>query len=191
MSISSLPARGADTVGPRVRIVVAYADNRTIGRDNTLPWRLPGDMAHFRRTTMGLPIIMGRKTWESLGRPLPGRHNIVISRNPQLQANGATLATSLPDALRAAGDQDAVCIIGGAQIYAQALPLADDIVATEVHADVEGDAVFPQLDETQWQEIQRDPQPPENGLHYDFVVYRRRTAPGDKAATPPLPVMDA
>lgn len=173
------PPCAPDAPLPSLRLVVAYADNRIIGRDNTLPWRLPGDLAHFKRTTMGLPIIMGRKTWESLGRPLPGRHNIVISRNPAFAANGATVVASLDEALRAAaqGSQSdapqTACIIGGAQIYAQALPLADEVVATEVHADVEGDASFAPLDPTQWHETQRQPQPEENGLRYDFVVYRR------------------
>jgi len=157
---------------PRVRIVVAYASNRVIGRDNALPWRLRGDLAHFRHTTMGLPIIMGRKTWESLGRALPGRHNIVITRNPTFIAEGATVTASLADALCAA-DADTVCIIGGAQLYAQALPLAYDIIATEVHAEVEGDVFFPALDMTQWREVERRAQPEDNGFTYDFVVYRR------------------
>jgi len=159
-----------------VRLVVAYADNRTIGRDNDLPWRLRGDLAHFKATTMGRPIIMGRKTWESLGRPLPGRQNIVITRNPGFQAEGATVVPSLEAALQASAPAPEVCVIGGAQIYAQALPLADIISATEVHADVEGDAHFPALDASQWQERSRLPQPEENGYRYDFVEYRRRDA---------------
>lgn len=157
----------------RVHLVVAYASNRTIGRDNTLPWRLPGDLAHFKATTMGKPIIMGRKTWESLGRPLPGRLNIVITRNPDFQAQGATVVSSLEAALQACLPAQDACIIGGAQIYAQALPLTDTIVATEVHSDVEGDAHFPALDGNQWQETSRLPQPEENGYRYDFVEYSR------------------
>lgn len=101
-----------------VTLVVAYAANRTIGLNNTLPWRLPGDLAHFKRTTLGRPTIMGRKTWESLGRPLPGRRNIVISRNAAYDAPGAEVFASLEAALVACPDQDAVCVIGGAQIYA-------------------------------------------------------------------------
>jgi len=157
---------------PHIRIVVAYARNRVIGRENTLPWHLPGDMRHFRQTTMGLPIIMGRKTWESLGRSLPGRHNIVVTRNPAFAADGATVATSLQDALRAAV-ADTVCIIGGAQLYVQTLPLAHEILATEVHADVHGDAFFPALEAAQWREIARRAQAEEHGLTYDFVTYRR------------------
>jgi len=163
--------------GQRVRIIVAYARNRVIGRDNALPWRLPGDMAHFRQTTMGHPVVMGRKTWESLGKALPGRHNIVITHNPAYVAQGATVVASLTDALRAASANavatDIVYIIGGAQLYAQALPLTQEIMATEVHAEVAGDAVFPALDATQWQEVERHEQPQENGLVYDFAVYRR------------------
>jgi len=157
---------------PRIRIVVAYARNRVIGRDNALPWRLPGDMKHFRQTTLGHPIVMGRKTWESLGRALPGRHNIVVTRNQAYTADGATVAASLDDALRAAADES-VYIIGGAQLYAQALPLAHEVVATEVHADVAGDAFFPALDAQQWRAVERCAQPEENGLAYDFVTYRR------------------
>jgi len=157
---------------PHIRIVVAYARNRVIGRDNQLPWRLPGDLKHFRQITMGLPIVMGRKTWESLGRALPGRHNIVVTRNPTFAADGATVVTSLEDALRAAA-ADTVCIIGGAQLYAQALPLAHEIIATEVHTDVQGDAFFPALIAAQWREVERRAQPEDNGLAYDFVTYQR------------------
>lgn len=156
-------------------LVVAYARNRVIGRDNALPWRLPGDLAHFKRTTLGHPIIMGRSTWESLGRPLPGRHNIVISRNPDYQAEGATVVTSLPAAQQAA-QSDAACVIGGAQIYTLALPLATRIIATEIQADIEGDAFFPLLPEQVWRETARVPQPEENGLRYDFVTYERVSA---------------
>jgi len=157
-----------------VTLVVAYATNRTIGLDNTLPWRLPGDLAHFKRTTLGRPIIMGRKTWESLGRPLPGRRNMVISRQADYVATGAEVFASIDDALAACLPTDAVCIIGGAQIYAQALPLATHVEATEIKADVEGDAHFVELPSAHWQETARAAQPEENGWHYDFVSYTRR-----------------
>lgn len=157
---------------PRISLVVAYSDNRAIGRDNALPWRLKADLAHFKRTTMGNPIVMGRHTWDSLGRPLPGRRNLVVSRNPGLKAEGATVHASLQDAIDACGDAVAVFIIGGAQIYTQALTMADEIIATEVHTQTEGDAFFPSLS-SEWKEIERQPQPPENGLDFDFVVYRR------------------
>jgi len=160
---------------PRIQIVVAYSDNRVIGRDNALPWRLPGDLAHFKRTTLGHPIIMGRKTWESLGRPLPGRPNLVVSRDPLYQAPGACVHRSLRQALDACRNAPVACIIGGAQIYAQALDIADEIIATEVHARIDGDAFFPDLDPAGWEEVQRHPQPAENGLAFDFAVYRRIT----------------
>lgn len=154
-------------------LIVAYSTNRAIGRDNALPWKLPGDLAHFKRSTLGHPIIMGRKTWDSLGRPLPGRSNIVISRNPEFSAAGAVLAPTLEAAVSACGDIDEAFVIGGAQIYAQALPLARLVLATEVHADVEGDAFFPLLPSFQWKETAREPQPAENGYDYDFVTYER------------------
>ena len=166
----------------RIRLVVAYAENRTIGKDNTLPWRLRGDLMHFKAVTMGHPIIMGRKTWESLGRPLPGRKNIVITRNPNYQAEGATVVPSIEAALQASAPAPEVCIIGGAQIYSQALPLAHAISATEVHASVDGDAHFPALDASQWQEQSRLPQPEENGYRYDFVEYQRSPASAGHAA---------
>jgi len=158
----------------RIKFVVAYSDNRVIGRDNALPWRLPSDLAHFKRNTLGQPIIMGRKTWESLGRPLPGRPNLVISRDPEFSAQGATVFSSLNDALASCSPGDTACIIGGAQIFEQALPLADEIVATEVHAQVEGDVFFPPLPQSEWEETERLAQPEENGYKFDFVVYRRK-----------------
>lgn len=154
-------------------LIVAYSENRVIGRDNTLPWKLPGDLAHFKRSTLGHPILMGRKTWDSLGRPLPGRSNIVISRNPDFAAPGATVVPTLEAALAACGEAEQAFVIGGAQIYAQALPLAQRILATEVHAQVDGDAFFPLLPAFQWKETAREIQPAENGYAYDFVTYER------------------
>ncbi|RZS86159.1 dihydrofolate reductase [Pigmentiphaga kullae] len=154
-------------------LIVAYASNRVIGRDNALPWRLRGDLAHFKRTTLGHPIVMGRKTWESLGRPLPGRQNIVVTRDPAYAAEGATVVHTLEEALAAAGDAGQVFVIGGAQIYAAALDRADMLIATEVHAEVPGDAWFPPLPAGQWREASRVAQPPEDGLGYDFVTYDR------------------
>src|SRR5690625_4728013 len=129
---------------PIIRLVVAYARNRCIGKDNALPWHLPGDLAHFKKNTLGHPIIMGRKTWESIGRPLPGRPNYVITRNTSFDAPGATVCNDLPQAIQAAAQHPqqlgVICIIGGAQIYKQALDLADELIATEVHAEVSGDS---------------------------------------------------
>jgi dihydrofolate reductase len=158
----------------QLNLIVAYARNRTIGRDNTLPWKLPGDLAHFKRTTLGCPIVMGRKTWDSLGRPLPGRRNIVITRNANSAFVGAECFTSLAQALQSVKDAERVFVIGGAQIYQLALPLADRIIATEIQADIEGDASFAPLDASTWVETSRLPQPAENGLTYDLVEYHRR-----------------
>ena len=158
----------------QLSLIVAYAQNRVIGRDNTLPWKLPSDLAHFKRTTLGHPIIMGRKTWESLGRPLPGRRNIVISRDANYPAQGAQCVTSLAQAIAAVQDLEEAFVIGGAQIYQEALPLAQQVIATEVLAPVEGDAFFAPLDKTQWIETSRQPHPAENGLRFDIVHYRRK-----------------
>jgi dihydrofolate reductase len=158
----------------QLSLIVAYAQNRIIGRDNTLPWKLPSDLAHFKRTTLGHPIIMGRKTWESLGRPLPGRRNIVISRDANYPAQGAECVTSLAQAITSVQDLDEAFVIGGAQIYQEALPFAQQVIATEVLESVEGDAFFAPLDKGQWIETSRKPQPVENGLRFDIVHYQRK-----------------
>ncbi|MCD8504160.1 MAG: dihydrofolate reductase [Burkholderiaceae bacterium] len=157
-----------------VSLIVAYSRNRVIGKDNQLPWKLPGDLAHFKRQTLGKPIIMGRKTWLSLGRPLPGRTNIVVSRSGQGDFTGAVLVDSIDAAFDAAGDVDEVCVIGGAQLYADALSKVDKIVATEIDIEIQGDAFFPELDPKIWVESDRQAQPPENNLTYAFVEYRKR-----------------
>jgi dihydrofolate reductase len=163
----------------KLSLIVAKARNGVIGRDNTLPWRLPDDLAHFRRTTMGHPIVMGRKTWESIGRPLPGRRSIVVTRNADWQADGAERAGSLDAALALCGDAAEVFVIGGAQLFETALPLADAIVATEIAADVDGDASFPALDPREWSEIaRREHAPPTpDGWAYAFVEYARLNRP--------------
>jgi len=155
-------------------LIVAYSKNRAIGKDNKLPWRLPSDLAHFKRNTLGRPIIMGRKTWESLGRPLPGRLNIVVSRTPNASFPGAMRADSLDRALQLVGTAPEVFIIGGAQLYEQALAKVSRIVATEIDTTVEADAFFPELNKSEWEEVSREVQPPENGLHFAFVEYRRK-----------------
>lgn len=159
---------------PLIQLVVAYSDNRVIGKDNGLPWKLPSDLAHFKQTTMGQPIIMGRKTWESIGKPLPGRDNIVITRNPDYKAVGAQCFPSLQTAITAFHGHSRLCIIGGAQLYKAALSLADEIIATEIHANIDGDAWFPVLPTDEWKEVQRQPQIAENGYDFDFVTYQRR-----------------
>lgn len=136
----------------RRSLVVAVAANRVIGRDNALPWRLPADLAHFKKVTMGHPIVMGRRTYESIGKPLPGRKNIVVTRNRAFQAPGCTVVQSLEDAWKAAGDAEEVCVIGGTSLFEEALPIADVIHLTQVEAVVEGDTYFPEFDRSQWRE---------------------------------------
>lgn len=160
---------------PHISIIVAYARNRCIGLNNTLPWRLPSDLAHFKKTTLGKPVIMGRKTWDSLGRPLPGRTNIVISRNAQLELEGAIVCGSLEQAMVQCADEEAVFIIGGQQIFTEGLAVAHEIIATEITSDVSGDTFFPVLSADEWKETERLAQPPENGLSFDFVRYQRTT----------------
>ncbi|MGE0114283.1 MAG: type 3 dihydrofolate reductase [Steroidobacteraceae bacterium] len=159
----------------KLALIVAVADNGVIGQQNGLPWRLPGDLKRFKALTMGKPIIMGRKTFDSIGRPLPGRTNIVISRQSQLSLPGCTVVSSLPAALAAAGEVDEAIIIGGAEIYRQSLPLAGRIYLTQVHAAVTGDATFPALDTAQWRSIVREDYPAdERHAHaYSFVTLER------------------
>ena len=166
----------------RIAAMVARAANGCIGRNNKLPWYLPNDLKYFKRVTFGKPIIMGRKTWESLKGPLPGRANIVISRNVDYQAAGARLVGTLEEAMTLANDialidgVDEAVIIGGSEIYRLALPHIERLYVTEVHAVVEGDAFFPELDGTQWQEVGREDFSAEgaNPYDYSFVVYQRR-----------------
>jgi dihydrofolate reductase len=135
-------------------LVVAVARNGVIGRDNALPWRLPADLAHFKRVTMGHPIVMGRRTYESIGKPLPGRKNIVVTRDAAYQAPGCTVVHSLDEAWKAAAGADEVCVIGGTTLFEETLPVADVIHLTEVEAEVEGDTWFPALDRSQWHEAE-------------------------------------
>jgi dihydrofolate reductase len=164
----------ASATRPLIRLVVAYCDNQVIGRDGTMPWHLSSDLAHFKRSTLGNPILMGRKTWASLPRkPLPGRRNLELSRDAGFTAEGAERFASLDAALAACAGAHRVCIIGGEQLFQLALPLADEIIATEIHASIDGDTWFPAVPNQQWREAERLPQPPENGLAFDFVTYQR------------------
>lgn len=160
----------------KLSIIVAMAQNRTIGVDNTLPWRCPEDLKHFKALTMGHHMIMGRKTYDSIGKPLPGRTTVVVTRNTGLQIEGCVMAHSLEQAVAACAGDEQVFIVGGAELYAQALPLVDTLYITEIRQDVEGDAHFPDFDKAAWQEVSREvrsqetPQP----LEYHFVTYRRK-----------------
>ncbi|MEY3201780.1 MAG: hypothetical protein RIR70_1330 [Pseudomonadota bacterium] len=161
------------SLAPSVSIIVAVAANGVIGIENRLPWRLPEDLKYFRRRTMGHPIIMGRKTWESLPHALPGRQNLVVSHNPDFHAEGASCFSSLPSAIQACPDAAEIFVIGGAQLYREALPLADRLYLTEIGQAFEGDAYFPAIDLKQWREISRETATSEDGLEYAFVVFER------------------
>ncbi len=155
-------------------LIVARARNGVIGRDNQLPWRLPEDLAFFKRTTMGTPIVMGRKTHESIGRPLTGRRNIVVSRDATRRYAGCDVVTSLEDALKLADAPEAF-LIGGAQLYQDAFACADKLIVTEIDADFVGDTHFPAPDPDLWREISRETHraTPPNDFDFAFVAYER------------------
>ena len=157
--------------GPRVYLVAAVASNGIIGAKGQLPWRLPEDLKHFKRLTMGHPIIMGRRTWESLKGPLPGRDNIVVTRTPGYDARGAAVATSLEAALALCFGESVVFVIGGRQLFAESLPIAAGLVMTEIYRDYEGDTYFPEWDRSRWQESQRERHVAQDGTKFDFVLY--------------------
>jgi dihydrofolate reductase len=159
-------------------LVLARASNGIIGNKNALPWRLPEDMAHFKKVTLGKPVIMGRKTWDSLPekfRPLPGRRNIVVTRDGTWQKAGAERVSSLPEALQSCSIAPEVCVIGGAQIYAEALPLAQRVYLTEIDHAFEGDTVFAALDPSHWRETARETIKHMGQPSFDvhFVTYER------------------
>jgi dihydrofolate reductase len=161
---------------PILTLIAAVARNGVIGLNNTLPWRLAADLKHFKALTLGHTVIMGRKTWESLPgrfRPLPGRRNVVVTRNGSYHAEGATVATSLPAAI-SAGGSDETFVIGGAELYAAALPLADRLQLTEIEASFEGDTYFPSIDQSHWRQSARETHHDDAGLDYAFVTYQRR-----------------
>jgi dihydrofolate reductase len=163
----------------RRSLVVAVARNGVIGRDNQLPWRLPDDLAYFKRVTMGHPVVMGRRTWQSIGKPLPGRTNIVVTHDSTFVAPGCVVAHSLEEAWRTAEGADEVCVIGGTSLFAETLPIADLIHLTEVEADVEGDTYFPDFDRSQWRETEVARHAADARHAYPFRILRleRRTAP--------------
>ena len=160
------------TVGP-----VARARNGVIGKDGGLPWRLPGDLAFFKKATMGKPVIMGRKTWDSLPlKPLPGRLNIVLSRDGSFEPHGAVVCENFSSAVQIAREQaeddgvDEVCVIGGAALFEAALPRAKRLYLTEVEAQVEGDTFFPAFDEADWREVRREHHPADEKNQYAFTI---------------------
>lgn len=160
---------------PRISIVVAYAANRVIGSGGKIPWRLPEDLKRFKALTLGHHIVMGRKTWESIGRLLPGRKHIIISRRPGYQVPGASVVDSIAATIAAAGDDSDIFIIGGGEIYALVLPIADRILATEIDGKYEGDTYFPELAKGIWRETMRENrEDAASGHRYCFVTLERR-----------------
>jgi dihydrofolate reductase len=158
-----------------VSIIAAVAANGVIGRDGDLPWHLPSDLRHFKRTTMGHFLIVGRKTWEEVGKPLPGRTMVVVTRDRGLRIDDVIVVHSLKEALEAARGDDEVFVAGGGEIYRQALPLADRVYMTRIHADFEGDTIFPELDRNEFRLVERSDHEPDDRdpFPYSFLVYER------------------
>ncbi|MGV6902678.1 dihydrofolate reductase [Brucella amazoniensis] len=169
---------------PLVSIVVAASENNVIGQENDMPWRLSTDLKRFKALTLGKPAIMGRRTWQSLGRPLPGRANIVITRDADFRAEGAEVVGSLEDALALArkfaaeGGVDEICVIGGGQIYVQAMPLADRLHLTRVLSVIEGDTYFPEINPQDWQLLSSEDVPAGDKDSYPtrYMLYERRVS---------------
>jgi dihydrofolate reductase len=164
----------------RISLVAALARGGVIGRDNSIPWRIPEDVARFREVTTGHPVVMGRRTWDSIParfRPLPGRRNIVVTRNGRWYGDGAERVGSLEEAVALAGDVPEVFVIGGAELYGAALPFADELLLTEIDAEFAGDTVFPEVDPAVFEEVEREPHVSGNGMPFAFVRYVRRVPP--------------
>ena len=157
----------------RLSIIAAMARNGVIGRGNRLPWHLSDDLKRFRALTMGHHVIMGRRTWESIGRLLPGRTMVIVTRNPAYAVPGCLVAHSLAGAVKLSGNDPEVFVIGGAELYREALGTADRVYLTEIHAEVEGDARLPDFDRSAWRELSREPGS-DPALPHDFVAYERR-----------------
>ena len=162
----------------KISMIAAMAHDRVIGKDNQMPWHLPADLAHFKRVTLGKPVLMGRKTFESIGRPLPGRRNLVISRNPDYQAEGIEVVGSVEAALAllAGSSVEELMVIGGGHLYAEMLPSADRLYLTQIDLAVEGDTRFPAFDDGQWQRIDCESHPADekNPHPYSFETWQRR-----------------
>ena len=159
----------------RIALIAAMAENRVIGRENRLPWRLSADLRRFKALTMGKPVIMGRKTYESIGKPLPGRSNIVVTRDRGYRAQGCRVVHSLEQALEAAAGHAEVMVIGGAELYRHSLERAERIYLTLVKAEVDGDALFPDIEPQQWRELERESHRADekNEFDYDFITLQR------------------
>jgi dihydrofolate reductase len=162
-----------------ISLVVAMSRNRVIGRDNTLPWRLPEDLKHFKATTLGKPVLMGRRTFESIGKPLPGRINLVLTRDSRWVADGVTVVHSIDEALSGVGDVEEVAGIGGAEVFRLLMPLATRIYVTLVDADIPGDTVFPPLEQSQWTQVSSRRFPADARNAYDMTFITLERVPAD------------
>jgi dihydrofolate reductase len=160
---------------PKIYLVAAVAANGVIGRNGQLPWHLPEDMKFFKQLTLGHPVIMGRRTWESLRKPLPGRDNIVVTRQAGYEAPGAAVASSLEAALALCAGETVAFVIGGHDLFAESLPIAAGLVLTEIHRDYEGDVSFPAYDRSRWRVVQRESHTAADGTKFDFVRYEPST----------------
>lgn len=174
---------------PTINVIAAMARNRVIGINNTLPWRLAADLQHFKALTMGHHIVMGRKTYESIGKPLPGRTTVIVTRDANYRAEGCLggsclVATSIDAAIAACGEDPEIFFVGGAELYAQILPRADRLYLTEIQAEFDGDAHFPEFECSAWQEAERRINTSPEGLGYHFVTYRRAFSSAPCAASP-------
>src|SRR6266850_521406 len=158
-------------IDPKIYLVAAVAANGVIGANGKLPWHFPEDLKHFKRLTLGHPVIMGRRTWESLGKPLADRENIVVSRSAGYDAPGAAVASSLGAALALCAGEPVAFVIGGEQLFAESLPIAAGLVLTEIYRDYEGDTQFPRYDRSRWRETQREHHTAADGTKFDFVLY--------------------
>jgi dihydrofolate reductase len=162
---------------PSIALIAAFTENRVLGKDNQLIWHLPKDMRFFKTKTMGYPVIMGRKTFESFGKPLPGRTNIIITRNPDYHAEGTIVVLSLDDAIAEAKKHtsDTIFIAGGSEIYHMALPVADTMYLTHIHTQLDGDAFFPQFPESEWHVTEKEHSPADekHAYSFDFVTWKR------------------
>jgi dihydrofolate reductase len=163
-----------DAGGPSIYLVAAVASNGIIGVNGKLPWHLPEDLRRFKKLTLGHPVIMGRKTWESLGKALPGRRNIVVSSQPGYVAAGASVAGSLEAALALCAGEAVVFVIGGYRLFLDALPIATGIDLTEIQREFDGDTYFPAFDRSTWREVKREAHATADGLRFDFVRYEKK-----------------
>lgn len=159
--------------GPRIYLVAAVASNGVIGSNGRLPWHFPEELKHFKEVTLGHPVIMGRRTWESLKGALPGRKNIVVTRTPGYPAPGASVAASLQAAVALCTDAPKAMVIGGCRLFAESLPIAAGLELTEIHKDYPGDTWFPEYDRSKWREVKRETRTAADGTRFDYVLYEK------------------